>query len=284
MLRTILLTGASALALSATSASAVGFIYSGQVETWTVPATAIYDISVAGAAGNDLYPMNNSGAIVSGDIMLVRGEVVYLAVGGVGEAGANSAGGGGGGSFVFTAASSPIAVAGGGGGGYSAAPGEVGPIGNGLGGAAATGCCDDGGGGGGWRSSGGDGVLTPWTYKSATGGEGPQGFAGGAGSYGYRGSGGSGGFGGGGGGGYDGGGGGGGFSGGRSGYGGTSYLAAGFSKVVEEAGANDGAGYVTVTDIGSVPEPSSWSLMLTGLGMLGYVLRRRYFRFRRDAA
>ena len=35
---------------------------------------------------------------------------------------------------------------------------------------------------------------------------------------------------------------------------------------------------VVAAPTAAVPEPSTWSLMLTGLGFLGYVLRRRVLR------
>ncbi|HWE99365.1 MAG TPA: hypothetical protein VG248_06185 [Caulobacteraceae bacterium] len=51
-------------------------------------------------------------------------------------------------------------------------------------------------------------------------------------------------------------------------------------------GFNGGAGFVRISDlsvVGDVPGPSTWSLLITGFGFLGYVLRARMARAARAA-
>jgi len=43
-------------------------------------------------------------------------------------------------------------------------------------------------------------------------------------------------------------------------------------------------GYLTVTDIGDVPEPSAWAMMLSGFAAIGVALRSRGRRLRRSNA
>jgi hypothetical protein len=59
------------------------------------------------------------------------------------------------------------------------------------------------------------------------------------------------------------------------GGGGGSYLANAASHTIAVTGANAGDGYVDIT---AVPEPAAWSLMLSGFGFIGYMLRRRVTR------
>ena len=290
MLKVILLSGASVLAF-ATAADAVTFPYSGVVETWVAPKAGVYDIVAAGAQGGGSNPISHQfgglGAVVGGDIALSAGATLNIVVGGPGAGGYNVGYGGGGGSFVFESLTAPLLVAGGGGGAPflsgSGGAGQVGAAGSGQGGAAVG--DGVGGGGAGWfgngQSSGG--------YKSGFGGAGPASFKGGYGC--YAGAPGrycgsvyfgkkpyemSGGFGGGGGYGYTMGGGGGGFTGGAgNGGGGTSYIAPGFTNTSAAGGVNRGFGYVNIS---AVPEPSVWSLLLGGFGLIGYQLRRRMLR------
>jgi hypothetical protein len=284
-MRILLLAGASTLALLTTSAQAVTF-YGG--ETFTVTESGLYQIVAFGAQGGGGLSGSGGGlgAEVGGDLRLSAGTTLEVVVGGQGGSGdcCNGAGGGGGGmSAVATSTFAPLVVAGGGGGaswngtgaaGYAAKPGERGTGFGGQGGGPTN-----GGGGGGWLSPGANsGAIST---GSGYGGSGPPSFAGGAGAvsagfslYGpvfMEGPNGGGG-GGGGGGGYNGGGGGGGYAGGSFGGGGGSYLATGVSPVVNQSGVQFGDGLVTIS---FVPEPASWSLMITGLGFLGYVLRRR---------
>jgi hypothetical protein len=224
------------------------FGFSGSVETYTVPATGLYEISAAGAQGGSRTggPTGGVGAVLTGEVTLNAGTQLDVVVGGAGISDAVGGHGGGGGSFVYlVGAPQPLVVAGGGGGGSaSGGNGGVGQTGQsgdnaqpipldrnlgqggsgGNGGTAGSGGVGDAGGGGGW--------LSPGTSNSnndgntgGLGGDGPPSFAGGQGdSYDVNDSGGpypipNGGFGGGGGGGSAGGGGGGGYSGGGGGDG-----------------------------------------------------------------
>jgi hypothetical protein len=236
------------------------FTYSGSIETYTIPATGTYIVSVSGAqgGGDTTYHTNGGrGAFVSGDVLLTQGTVLDIVVGQQGQSSPGYAGGGGGGgSFVYIAgATQPLAVAGGGGGGsYIGCSGGVGSNSttgqNGAGADSANyqlvtfnpknaeyfgsgGSSGSGGAGGvnpvagGYNGGGGGGWLGDGSAGIGGGGGGSghaalflAGTGGGFNSYG------SGGFGGGGGGGYYGGGGGGGYSGGGGGAGGyeTGYF------------------------------------------------------------
>jgi hypothetical protein len=294
--KAFLLAGASALAILACAAEA-------NAETFTVPGMFSFAVSVSGeyavellgaSGGNSGVAAGGLGAKVSGDIFLTAGEDLSLFVGGQGGSAAMS-GGGGGGSFVF-GPMSVLAVAGGGGGGginvdgqnppgavINGGPGLVGTSGgiggnyDGRGGVGGAGGYASGGNGGG---GGGAGVKTgPAGYGSDSlqagiggyGGRFPNGGAGGI--FG----GGRGGFGGGGGGGY-GGGGGSGFSGGGGSFsggggGGGSYLASLFTdQVLTTGGASRGDGSISIT---TVPEPSTWAMMLMGFAGLGWLMRTR---------
>ena len=102
------------------------FAYTGTVQTYTVPQTANYNLTVGGAAGagatnetDTITYAGGSGALLSGDVTLTAGTVLDIVVGGAGASsnGSNGGGGGGGGTFVYVSgASAPLVVAGGGGG------------------------------------------------------------------------------------------------------------------------------------------------------------------------
>ena len=288
----------------ASSARATTFVYTGAIQTYTATSNSLYEISVAGGQGGASAGVGGGyGAVVGGEIGLTAGETLHVVVGGQGIDGSSYGWGssGGGGSFLFIG-NTLLAVAGGGGGadwlglaenadgpGHDNAygqPGTVGARGNGSGGFVAW--FWSGGGGAGWKSNGGtwgfaDSGNFSFDYSpgSGNGGFGNPSFAGGAPGAGidFAGSGPAGAFGGGGSGGLIGGGGGGGYTGGMAswfngdgGYGGTSYLARGFTDVTKIAGANGGNGTITVT---AVPETSTWLMMLAGFAGLGFVGYRR---------
>jgi MYXO-CTERM domain-containing protein len=294
---------------AASSASGSIFVYSGSIDTYTVPTTGVYDISVSGAQGglSEQYS-GGAGAVVSGDVSLTAGEVLDIVVGQQGGAHNGATGGGGGGSFVWVLSTSQLLAAAGGGGGAAYASGDGGGgtnvtsgqagfdslnLGyggsggsNGSGGGGGTNSSavgnNNGGGGGGWLTSGGSG--TGGTIKgSGLGGNGPPSFSGGLGDDQDNG-----GFGGGGGGGFEGGGGGGGYSGGGggggypagAGGGGGSYLDASFTDQVLTGGYNSGDGEVEITfepDSTSAPEPASIAVWggLAVAALAGYGWRRR---------
>ncbi len=211
------------------SGSTTTFNYTGQIISYTVPVTGSYEIVAIGASGGSGYqaagkaqPSDSVGGLggdVAGDIQLIAGEVLEIAVGGEGVNVAQFVGSGGGASFVVEVGTTltPLVIAGGGGGGsgytFGANGGNAGGIASsGFSGGAAGRSVPKageygGGGGGGLLGNGG---------PSIGGGAGGASFAdGAAGGLGYGG--GVGGFGGGGGDGYGGGGGGGGYGGGAGG-------------------------------------------------------------------
>ncbi|HEX4179480.1 MAG TPA: PEP-CTERM sorting domain-containing protein [Caulobacteraceae bacterium] len=242
--------------------------FSGAIVDFTAAETGLYDIVAYGAQGGSGASPGGLGAEVGGDILLTKGEVLTILVGGEGDAGV--AGGGGGATFI-NQGSTPLLVAGGGGGGSVAAGGPGLGTGHGVGPGAHGGPLQGGGGGADEKLNGGQ-IL-----KSGGGGKGfANGGAGGAGKL----LAGNGGFGGGGGGyGADGGGGGGfhGGNGGRvlqAGDGGSSYIARGFTNKIDLSGENAGAGLAIITTSG-VPEPAAWAISLMGFGALGMVMRRR---------
>lgn len=295
-----------ALLLCGLGPARADFVYTGKIQTYTVPTTGIYDITLAGAQGGAVVSggTGGEGAVVSGDISLNAGEVLQIVVGGQGGSGAAaSAGGGGGGSFVYvTGASEPLIVAGGGGGADANGDGGSGRTGTagqngfgfdaGAGGTAGSGggggrfsVGANGGGGAGWLGNGGNGTGAP-TEPPGDGGFGPTGstpFAGGgtssgfAGNGGFGGAGGGGDIGGGGGGGYSGGGGGSG-AGGSGGGGGSYYDASLFIGVPSIEANNSGNGHFSIEPaVSSVPVPSS--IILLGMGGVGLALsgwRRRH--------
>ena len=95
------------------------------VQSWTVPATSNYRITVRGASGGannggTYYPgLPGQGALIQGDFALIGGTVLNLVVGQAGVYGFNGSGGGGG-SFVYTGSigGSGILISAGGGGGW----------------------------------------------------------------------------------------------------------------------------------------------------------------------
>lgn len=124
--------GVSALAMLAGgvgAAHATTFSYDGVVQTYTIPTTGLYDLTVEGAQGGaSRYASGGTGAEVSGQVDLTKGTLLEIVVGeqGTGSSSPNNVlgGGGGGGSFVYVSgAKLPVAVAGGGGGGGGATGG-----------------------------------------------------------------------------------------------------------------------------------------------------------------
>jgi hypothetical protein len=289
MIRTLLLAGASALAF-ATAAEATTFDYTGTFQLWTAPAAGTYQVDVWGAQGGNAGAYTGGlGAGVGDSTYLPAGFNVLVLVGGQGLSGPTSGGGGGGSGVYATGAGFGIFVGGGGGASAYASPFANGGNGQPVapGGAAGDGYAPFGplvpGGAFGMGGEGG--------YGGGGGGYGPgyNGFGthpgdGGAGSFafndglGYGGA--NGGFGasqGGGGGLYSGGGGG-----GVSGGGGGVYAGGGgggsYDFLSPDGAAlayRSGNGEITIDP---VPEPSTWSLLLGGFGLLGYALRRRFLR------
>lgn len=89
------------------------------VQFWTVPASGIYRITVAGAmGGSSPFQPGSGGATMRGDFSLNQGDVIKLLVGqsGTGGSQSESCAGGGGGSFVLSSSNVPLIIAGGGGG------------------------------------------------------------------------------------------------------------------------------------------------------------------------
>ena len=221
------------------------------IQRWTVPVTGYYQLTAAGAGGGTSYAgiIGGRGVIVSNTVLLLQGQILYIAVGqkGVNGTFSNSqsgSGGGGGGSYIVlytggvitnNASYTKLLIAGGGGGAGNIAGirDAVIPTSgtaditstyaggtNGGGGAANTSGNGSASGGAGFVTNG----TTAWNYAgtgpttSASGGPGISFLNGAAGGYGSAyGNGGFGGFGGGSGGGVNaswGGGAGGGYSGG----------------------------------------------------------------------
>jgi hypothetical protein len=103
------------------SSSITGVVSNNGIQEWTVPATGLYSIKVAGAKGGGAGGGN--GAVLSGEFMLTQGHVIQIVAGqrgtgGFGAQGSINSGGGGGGSFVVNKTTNTILlIAGGGGGG-----------------------------------------------------------------------------------------------------------------------------------------------------------------------
>ena len=211
---------------------------------------------------------------MGGDLYFSAGDTLDILVGGPGESGARGngyGGGGGGGSFVFDGAL--LFAAGGGAGSVWNSVSVGGNPGIGSGGYPA-GQASYGGGGGGGVANGPPFGQAPPDQQPAQSGSFPNG---GAGACCFFLGGPSGGYGGGGGGGYNGGGGGGGAPGGAAGQGGYSYVIKTALDAFGITGGNSGVnGYVSIDFIGSsVPEASTWAMMLTGFSALGGMLLRR---------
>lgn len=141
-------------------------IASGGVQTWTVPQSSGYRITVVGArGGNNGGNTGGWGSSMRGDFVIAGGSVLKILVGQIGEdnnSGVNA--GGGGGTFVWINGQSlPLIVAGGGGGagsGYNGANSPTSTAGtagvgntNGIPGSGGNGANP---GGGGWLSDGQD--------------------------------------------------------------------------------------------------------------------------------
>jgi hypothetical protein len=230
-MKLLLVAGTALLGLAASEPAAhaqrVNFIYTGKLDTFKVPETGTYQIVAFGAQGGNVPPLGiggvggvgGRGAEIGGNFILTAGEILQIAVGGVGDGG-----GGGGGSFVVGPGNTPLVIAGGGGGGGALVGGPGFPGGGGLTGpdggvTVVLGGVPNGGTGG---NGGGDGVF----FGSGGGGGGffsvggsRAGTGGGGGAFPDLAGGSGGGFGGGGGSGMSAGGGGGGYSGGGGGPG-----------------------------------------------------------------
>jgi hypothetical protein len=205
--RTLLLfAGTAFLGLAAfepaVHAQRVNFTYTGSLVTYTVPKTGLYQIIAFGAQGGNSHSFSGGsgagglGAEIGGNFSLTAGEILQIAVGGIGVSAPSTrlaGGGGGGGSFVVAQGNTPLVIAGGGGGGGEFDGNGIVPGGGGLtgpdGGSAdrpgSTGgnggpagvLPDGGGGGGGFLSPGGTG------FSGDTGGGAFPGLAGGSGAF-----------------------------------------------------------------------------------------------------
>ena len=279
-----------AIVIGSGDANAVVFQIPGRFQ-YIIPSTGWYDFRVAGAQGGGLdgSPSPDSGggdgALVGGELFLAAHMTLNIVVGGEegGQAlgGNGSGGGGGGGSFVDPG--SLLFAAGGGGG-----PGFLGPPGGpgiGSGGHPAGPASYGGAGGAGiplyYPFSGYVPGLPAESGSFPNGGQGAQACFASSGSCFTVAP--MGGYGGGGGGGYQGGGGGGGAPGGglrpfyAEGEGGYSYVIKTALNSFGITGGNPGGnGYVSIEFVGSsVPEPSTWAMMLAGFSALGGMLLRR---------
>lgn len=278
-----LLAGVAAATLMAQAAEATTFSYTGSVVQWIVPTTGRFRIVASGAQGGFgfNYAAGGQGVSLSGIFALNSGQQLSIAVGqmGFGASTFRGGGGGGGGSFVLSGASA-LLIAGGGGGARDSTQGGNANSGT-AGGSTYSAGGQDGAGGGAYTGSayynnpvyaggGGAGLLSNGTNSGGSGGSSLPTLAGGGGAF----WGGNGGFGGGGGGGFGAGGGGGGFSGGAGGLynigGGGGSFNAGTDQ--QFLGFNSGDGSVSIQ---AVPEPSIWSMLISGFGLVGFALRRR---------
>jgi len=162
------------------------------IQRWTVPATATYRVTAAGAPGGPVGV--NRGAVIQGDFGLIKGDIYRILVGQYGGGG-NS---GGGASFVVKDGGNTdadiLVIAGGGGGKGGGAGGQAGPAnsggrngggGGGFGancswnGSAGGGFITDGGLGSGSQTTGGRGFAFVNGGSGGSGGIGPGGFGGG---------------------------------------------------------------------------------------------------------
>ena len=236
------------------------FTYTGNIQTFTVTTSGLYEFSAAGGAGGS----GLGGGNISGYFNLTNGAILDIVVAGAGFAYS----GGGGGSWIYQNADNLLLMVAGGGGGGTGGTGGGMLDGSGYGGGYGAGGGAGGGGyyGGGAGGNGGYGGGGFGNFSGGIGVGGEGGYGGGGGGY----------YGGGGGGGYSGGG-GGSFSGGM---GGTSYVDPGFTGVVQTAGSNNGNGYFSLT-LQAVPEPSTYALFAIGaIGMLIAIRRRDLNRLR----
>ncbi len=308
--------GASTGSLSAnlipdTTTIIQNFSYKGVVQNLVIPfgVSTVTVTATGGAGGNDFGTGAGAGASFTGVCAVIPGNILSVAVGGLGGISASDDGeGGGGGTYIYDSTSIALyAVAGGGGGsgffGDTAGNGGTdlvtnsavnGANGNGTNGTTGNGGAAGlastnaagGGGGAGWLSNGADGIANDTSFggydKSL-----PGHFAGG--SYPLIGFAdvNIGGFGGGGGGGYDAGGGGGGYNGGgggddsidAGGGGGGSYFNG--TVLVPAVATNMGNGFASVSykaPGGTPPYTYSWSpsggtnMTATGLSAGTYTL------------
>ena len=157
------ITGISGTGIDVWKNNTLYFNVTNGIQYWTVPATASYIITAAGAMGgfSDDGPGGNTrpgyGATVSGTFNLTSGQILKILVGQKGLSvsdptsyPSNAAGGGGGGSFVATSSNVPLIVAAGGGGEHwtswntNGIDGKTGNNGD-IGGAAGARCSGGGG-------------------------------------------------------------------------------------------------------------------------------------------
>jgi hypothetical protein len=275
------------------AARAITFTFPSNSETlsWIVPATGIYDITAWGGAGGASDGARGGlGDQLSASFMLHHGQRLFIAVGHNGAAGSGPDGGDGGGLAVVFGLTNdpffhwyPMLVAAGGGG---AGPGEVDgvPVGGSF--------LDGGnagphpGAGGGFGATPGGAAGTPahgpgfdapephggmgglgflpdvYLDPNRFGGDGGFGGLGGGGGYGWLG-------GGGGAPGYGGGGGG-------SAFDPNNHFFPG--HFISEGNTRHGPEVEIVFHGVIVPEPSTWSMLILGVGMVGIALRRRWRR------
>src|SRR5689334_16512634 len=115
-MKSLLLAGVSLVVLSATAgATPTTFGFTGGFQTFTTPATGLYDILAFGAQGGTGNPgggvdisANHLGAEIGGQFTLTAGEMLTIAIGGKGgDATSSTGGGGGGGSFVVGPGNTP---------------------------------------------------------------------------------------------------------------------------------------------------------------------------------
>jgi hypothetical protein len=136
-MRSSLLAGALFLTVctlgSAAQAQRFEFAYTGSLVTFTVPINGTYQIIAFGAQGGSGngrtepasagISVGGKGAEVGGNFNLSAGEILKIAVGGMGLSEVFGDGvGGGGGSFVVGPGEAPLVIAGGGGGGGAGSP------------------------------------------------------------------------------------------------------------------------------------------------------------------